>query len=82
MHDRDEDMTDVLVDKVIAYMKTLDLHGVVIASLPCPNCGQLHDFGMATDITPPSNLTGLLEEFVRVSEQNEPIEVEDTLRAD
>ena len=56
---------------VMETLKKLDLHGVVIVSPACPDCGQLHDFALASDLENPEHIFHLLRSFLDC-EDDEP----------
>lgn len=44
------DETRAAVNAVLAKARGLDLYGAVILSPKCPDCGQLHDFGLISNL--------------------------------
>jgi hypothetical protein len=73
------------ISKVVDFARTLGLHGVMILSPRCRDCGGLHAFSLQTDILDgmdgaPDQLIGLLEHFAEMAASGPPDHVIDDLR--
>lgn len=52
------------LEQVLRTIDALGLHGVVILSARCKDCGELHTFRMAATGIHPDDVAGLLTDFV------------------
>lgn len=44
---------DAAIEQVIEFAASLKLHGVLLLSPVCPDCGRCHDFHLFSDLTLP-----------------------------
>jgi hypothetical protein len=68
-------MTDEEIDKacenVITYAKTLGLHGVLLLSPACPDCGQCHDWHLFSDLGP-DEMPDMLDHWRELVDADDP----------
>lgn len=69
----DDDMNpNVEMQKLADMAKELGLHGVFILSKKCPDCGNLHNFAMLSDMSPSQTegLPALLREWAERADED------------
>jgi hypothetical protein len=62
-----DDETRAALLKVMDFAAKLDLHGVMILSPNCPDCGHAHDFKLCSDLDEHDMTVKLLMHFAMVA---------------
>jgi len=72
-HEPVGDMPDeVDIDRIIEFVSALGLHGILLVSKPCANCGQLHDFAVASDLQDYEDVPHVLARYAKVTARSAP----------
>lgn len=68
MNDEEDDLMETMV-QLTECARQMGLHGVLILSPVCPDCGQLHDFRMMTDMPVEVHAEGIRDLLLRFAER-------------
>lgn len=69
---RDDMPTEDEMDRIMDYVTALGLHGVMLIGKPCRNCGQLHNFAIASDLDDAEDVPHVLAYYAEATSGREP----------
>lgn len=62
------------MDRIMDFVAALGLHGILLIAKPCANCGQLHDFAIASDLQDYEDVPHVLARYAAATAVNVPVQ--------